>query len=484
MNVEEHLNRLLGERLRQSNPLWRGHVRVEETGLIAGHAGRRVDILLANPAVPVVAIETSYARNDADRDARSRLGLRYRDTMEEIKTAIAVELEPRHRRLSAITRRTAFRYALHQKAPGRGAYRFPESGFMVGTYNDISRLAASTAIPREDVEEVARGVADRVNAVSGILARGIPEGDLERITAGLSQRSVLPALKTTAILWLNSYLVQHMLVGGVHDIPPASSVPGECRDAWERIREINWESIFAPAVRILEEARRVNPGAVSESLCKIREAVELISAAKLGRNINIGAELFPIVSTDRKESAAFYTRAPVAEFLAAMAITEGMAPDWSDPGLFRGFRICDMACGTGTLLRFGHRQVRIHHERTGRSDASSVERLHKSAMESGLYGVDISPIASHLTSSSLAMGSKQPYNRTNIGWVDVGGGSRTGSIEYLGGSLIADVYGGGGRQVGRPGRGRPQPSRDRRRLDGRVPAQPAVLAHARRPERV
>lgn len=54
-------------------------------------------------------------------------------------------------------------------------------------------------------------------------------------------------------------------------------------------------------------------------------------------------------------------------------------------------------------------------------------------MENGLIGTDVSPIAAHLTSSSLAaIGVGEPYGKTRIGWVRVGrekGKSSSGTLD-------------------------------------------------------
>ncbi len=204
---------------------------------------------------------------------------------------------------------------------------------------------------------------------------------------------------------------------------------------------------------MLDEIRTESPGPVTESLERLLDAVELIDATKTGTDISIGAELFPKLSSDRKEAAAFYTQAHNAEFLSAMTITDNMA-DWSDPALFDGFRICDLACGTGTLLRFAYAQIEAYHQAFKGRKKPNVEKLHKNAMEHGLYGVDVSPIAAHLTSAGLAMRSTNPYSLSNIGWVSVGdmrddrkqkikkrdfGAIKTGSIEYITASAITDM---------------------------------------------
>ena len=416
---------VLGAALEKSNPAWRGCVIIEETGVLAESAGLKPDVLIVAKSSPPISIETSYDKGDADKDSRDRLGKRYKPTMEKIKTSIAVELEPALRKTKRLSGQM-LRYAVHQLLPGGTFRRFPETGFIRGTHHDLARIAQAP-VPKEDVEVVAQEVAKLVIGAAGRLAKEIPQKHLIEISQVLYQRSAVTGLRTTAILWLNALLVQRMLFGGVHTIPKTSHKPLECVNVWKKIREINWRAIFEPAVLILDDVRKISANAASESLKQLEEAVELIDSTKLGSEINVGAELFSLISDDRKPSAAFYTQPATAEFLAALTMPEEM--DSWDQDVFERLKIADLACGTGTLLRFGYRQAKIYHERRGTK--KTIEKLHKTAMEKGLYGADVSPIAAHLTSSSLAVASKQPYGKTNIGWVGVGSPNMTGSIEYI-----------------------------------------------------
>ena len=77
-------------------------------------------------------------------------------------------------------------------------------------------------------------------------------------------------------------------------------------------------------------------------------------------------------------------------------------------------------------------------------------------MEQGIVGVDVSPIATHLTASSLSgLGNHAPYGQTNIGLVDVGrpvqnaGQATTGSLEFLASNETVNLFGEGhGRAAG------------------------------------
>ena len=63
-------------------------------------------------------------------------------------------------------------------------------------------------------------------------------------------------------------------------------------------------------------------------------------------------------------------------------------------------------------------------------------------METGLIGTDVSPIAAHLTSASLAaIGMGEPYGDTQIGWVNVGGStSAIGSLDYFETRELGDLF--------------------------------------------
>ena len=81
----------------------------------------------------------------------------------------------------------------------------------------------------------------------------------------------------------------------------------------------------------------------------------------------------------------------------------------------------------------------------GGGDPETISDLHKGAMESGIKATDISPIAAHLTNSSMAVaGGGSPYGRTNIGWVSVGEPMQnhltTGSLEFLKKNSLYDLF--------------------------------------------
>lgn len=376
--LHEHtFNVVFGDALRECNARWRENehlVAVERRATIQGSA-ERPDIRIDDRRTPRVAIECAFG-GDNDRDALARLG-----PDGEFDTAIAVNIP---RSFEAMTEQEATKalkggatvgYAVLQRG-----FRFPTSGYIEGTPQDLAAIIPFASVTKERVEAVADEVAKRIDSAADALADGMASNDWEQIAQTVYQRSVLTGFRTVMILWFDAMLVQsHLRASGqpFDELPlPQELIPSELAATWQRIMETNWRSIFAPAVEVLE-------------------------SSQLRDHFNVGAELFPKISEDRKTAAAFYTTAATAELLAALTIRPDDRHEWADEALFQRLRIADLACGTGALLRAAFRRVRSLYE-AGGGGTQSTAMLHKDAMERGVKGADVSPIAAHLTNSSLA----------------------------------------------------------------------------------
>lgn len=462
MTTEPSFNEALGTALRRSVARWRKSprcVQVERTQTIAGAPGKHPDILIADPQMWPVAIEASFDGRDADRDALARLGLETTTHGMPIETAVAVRIPescrqwPRSRIAQELSRGAELAYAVHQRTGEGTSRRWPKSGFVTGSAVDLVDLLPLIALPREVVQETADYVAQRVKWAGARLYRMSSAWQREELAAEVHQRTALTGLSTTMVLWLNALLTQ----ARIHERHERLPAPADCCDkqgypmpfrflrAWHEILSENWRSVFEPAQDVLRKAAR-NIGATSSALRCLVDAVEKIESCRLGVHINVGAELFPKLSDDRKTAAAYYTQPPAAEFLAAMTVTRESLPSgasWADPNLWDRAKLADLACGTGTLLRAGYRRIAALHQRSGDATPDSLVRLHQAAMETGIYGTDISPIAAHLTASSLAaLGDGNPYGATHVGWVRVGGTpAKTGALEYFEADEMDDLFG-------------------------------------------
>ena len=452
---EIKFNIALGKALINTRAQWQANpsqIQVEETGTISGtgNAGKHFDILINDPRLPPLAIECSYGATDADQDASARLGVVLKDGRRKVKTAVSVHIPESFRSRPSpekdLITGTKIRFSLHQKTDDN-TRRWPVEGFLKGKVADLSALLAAASLPKEDIERVADDVASLVDEAAAVL-ESLPSATTKKIDRRINRGSLLMSLKTTMVLWLNALLTQQRLHGQGVNVPSldfaAQPLPLHSAQIkiWRRIKEKNWNAIFDPALQILVMAGNSDPRSTGRALEKLTEAVEKIENAGLGLHINVGAELFPKLSEDRKQAAAFYTQAATAELLAALTIRQGdLTPkQWADGNLFSDRSLADLACGTGTLLRAGYRRIQTVHELAG-GTVRSVEKLHRKAMETGLIGTDVSPIAAHLTSSSLAaIGMGKPYGKSQIGWLKVGEETNaTGSLDFFETQKIYDL---------------------------------------------
>ena len=447
-NREEEFNFALRDVLRGTRIRWKvtpSPINAEQTGVLAGreNAGKRPDILIVENQFPPLAIECSFNPSDADQDAQSRLGLPIVSGHREIKTAIAVHIPALFQSAESpkeeLAKGVDIGYALYHKIE-EGIRRWPRQGFIQGGVKNMASLLSEAILPKEDIEQVAAEVSDLVNSASFHLG-SLPKMTRKKVDDLIKRGSVLMSIKTAMVLWLNALLIQQRLhMQEVEQAPSLDFKPATVQShvkqaaIWTEIQKKNWRAIFDPAIEVLMIVGNSDVRATSQALKILINAVNEIEVAGLGLHINVGAELFPKLSEDRKQAAAFYTQPATAELLASLTIrSQDLPPDeWSHGGLFSNRCMADLTCGTGTLLRAGYRRIQALHETNGGNE-ESISRLHREAMESGIIGTDISPIAAHLTSASLAaIGMGETYGKTRIGWMNVGGEkSSTGSLEYF-----------------------------------------------------
>ena len=316
----------------------------------------------------------------------------------KIQTAISLlippvfEIEQIESIVELLKNQAPIQYAIHQETTGlyngiqegNGPRRWPSSGFVDGTVRDMISLIPAAALPKETIESVADRVARHIVSAARTLEKALSDNQCARVSERVRQRSAMAALRTAMVLWLNALLTQQRLSEqGISDTPPVPitsqerPLPSQVVSVWRSIQSINWRSIFEPAIDVLEKAGSTAPGPTSDALNSLVRAVELIEVARLGLHINVGAELFPKLAEDRKQSAAFYTRPSVAEFLAALTIEDAglTQEEWASDDLFRQRRVADLACGTGTLLRAAYRRIAGQHDLAG-GTAESLRVLH------------------------------------------------------------------------------------------------------------
>ena len=134
---------------------------------------------------------------------------------------------------------------------------------------------------------------------------------------------------------------------------------------------------------------------------------------------------------------AFYSKAESAMLLAGLALPK-KGRDWSDVAALERLRICDPACGTGTLLMAALSRIkRLAAEACGNSLGSDASvALHKGLVENVLCGLDINKVAVQLAACNLTLGAPMTEFRrmhlyTMLHGVDDRSPARGGSIDLM-----------------------------------------------------
>ena len=443
------------------------HERVGVLKPVSGSSSRRVDVLVRAESLLPVAVEVEYDRagSQPDRDAAARLGLELKRDDRVIESAIAVlapalaeQWTDHEDAVSRLVGGAELQYAVHFRSADSGAAeRWPRTGWLIGTAQSLAELAVMVSVPPGQVEMVASDVADKMRGISEDLDSRMDDDAKLRLAVAMGRPSGSDSLNVVGVVWLNAFLFQdriaqfHTGVSRRSDAAPDHNpIPYLVAQAWKAIREIDYRSVFDPATEALHIVERsVGTAMTADLLGRAARMASRVEASVLGV-FDIGGELFQRLISDRSEAASYYTRPEVAEFLAHITVNERVrlprsarTPALGEPDrMGETFRIADFACGTGTLLRAAYRRVRALARAAG-AQPEGLTALHTHLMEHGFCGVDISPIAAHLTASSLSnIEPGADYRHTNIGVAPAcGPKGATGSVEYLATEELADLFG-------------------------------------------
>ncbi len=443
------------------------HERVGVLRPVSGGGSRRVDVLVRAKNLLPVAVEVEYDRPGArpDRDAEARLGLEFVGDGRVISSAISVLAPPLAEQwtdhedaVSRLVGGAQLQYAVLSRSEDAGAPgRWPRAGWLTGTAQSLAELAVMVSVPPGQLELVAVDAADKMRGISEDLAADLSDGAKLRLAAAMGRPSGSDSLNVVGVVWLNAFLFQDRIARSHPDVPKRSEaapdhnpIPQLVRQAWEAIRAIDYRSVYDPATAALGIVERdVGTALTADLLGRAALIAGRVESGVLGV-FDIGGELFQRLISDRSEAASYYTRPEVAEFLAHITVNDSVRLPRSARAVALGeldhlgevFRIADFACGTGTLLRAAYRRVRALARAAG-AQPEGLAALHTHLMEEGFCGVDISPIAAHLTASSLSnIEPGTDYRHTNIGVAPVCGPKGvTGSVEYLETEYLADLFG-------------------------------------------
>lgn len=467
---EHDFNAALAEamkRMHADNRIDFSHERVGVLKPVSGGSSRRVDVLVRAESLLPIAVEVEYDRPGAhpDRDAAARLGLELASDGRVIESAISVlapslaeQWKDHEDAVSRLVGGAELQYAVLERSHDPTEHvRWPRSGWLTGTAQSLAELAVMVSVPPGQLELVAGDAADKMRGISEELDARLSDDAKLRLAVAMGRPSGSDSLNVVGVVWLNAFLFQDRIAEAHSEVPMRGDakpdhnpMPALVSQAWQAIRRIDYRSVFDPAVAALHIVERDLGIRLTSDLLRRADLIAgRVESGVLGL-FDIGGELFQRMISDRSEAASYYTRPEVAEFLAHITVNEQVRLPRSARALALGeperlgevFRIADFACGTGTLLRAAYRRVRALARAAG-AKPEGLAALHTHLMEDGFCGVDISPIAAHLTASGLSnIEPGADYRHTNIGVAPVcGPKGATGSVEYLATQELADLFG-------------------------------------------
>ena len=417
-------------------------VRAEHTRAFAERRGLQPDVLITAAGRSPVVIEAEYEpAGNVEAEATSRLGREATVVSRRIEAAIALRYPDRLHYaddLDSELRDASLSYCLFTEERD-GLKRFPESGWLDGSVEDIADLVRLSSLPQRAVDKASDALERGIDAAERRLAETaeLRPATAQAVADLLGMTTVRQTRRMACAIIVNALIFHERLAGMYPDVQPIDLVCGRSVDnpkdetvaAWTRILEINYWPIFAIARSIL---RQLPAGDAAAILSGLRLTAETVDAAGVDNSHDLTGRIFQRLIADRKYLATFYTLPASAALLARLAVAKLQGVDWSDPEVIGRLRVADFACGTGALLSAVYEQIAARHERTGGAPAD----LHRVMMEEVLYGCDVMPSAIHITGSTL-MGAEPSvgFQHSRLYPLEYGrqedGDVKIGSLELL-----------------------------------------------------
>ena len=258
-----------------------------------------------------------------------------------------------------------------------------------------------------------------------------------------SKRAML--VIATAMLFhhrVQSHLPADAPIGFDGAWPPASAVAcaeevatiNAHHEAWRAILAVDYRPIFETG-RAALTAMESNP-ANALGVRNLAKVVGNIAEMVTGLRHDLLGRIFHRVLDTARYDGSLYTSTAAAVLLTTLALRKQDA-EWGDPNAVVGLRICDPACGTGTLLMAAAERIQDLRLASGHTDWVDDEALALHLVEDVLWGYDINLTATHMAASTLGMLSpttkfgRMNIHRTLLGVHD--GAPYLGSLDFLAG---------------------------------------------------
>ena len=183
-------------------------------------------------------------------------------------------------------------------------------------------------------------------------------------------------------------------------------------EAWRGILAVDYRPVFETG-RTALAALPSDPD-TSQAVSGLAGEVARVAERVTGLRHDLLGRIFHRVLDTARYDGSYYTSTAAAVLLASLAIREEDS-DWGDSKAVAALRICDPACGTGTLLMAAAERIRDLRNRRGLLAPDDEEALGLSLVEDVLWGYDVNLTATHMAASTLGMLSPSTrFHRMNV----------------------------------------------------------------------
>ena len=260
------------------------------------------------------------------------------------------------------------------------------------------------------------------------------------MSSQLDPRQKYAIQRIAGLILVNAMMFQEVLAQRDERVRNLSSfrveedLIGALADHWKYILdEINYFPIFHIALKLL---LCISPDVDAvKGVRRLVESSRMVVGWRASLRHDLAGRLYHRLLAEAKFLGAYYTSVPSAVLLLKVALDpRAWKRDWANLKALRGFRIADLACGTGTLLMAAADVVVDNHiaDSVKRKNRPRFESLQRVLMEDVIWGLDVLMSALHLTASTLMLRSSEvAIENTRLHCLPLGGrDNKLGSLEF------------------------------------------------------
>ena len=211
-------------------------VRAEHTRAIAERRGLQPDVLITAAGRSPVVIEAEYEpAGNVEAEATSRLGREATVVSRRIEAAIALRYPDRDsRRPRSWTPRSgthSLSYCLFTEERD-GLKRFPESGWLDGSVEDIADLVRLSSLPQRAVDKASDALERGIDAAERRLAETaeLRPATAQAVADLLGMTTVRQTRRMACAIIVNALIFHERLAGMYPDVQPIDLVCGRSVD--------------------------------------------------------------------------------------------------------------------------------------------------------------------------------------------------------------------------------------------------------------